>query len=205
MFSLTAGELIHRDLKLSLVANPDDLARRRRVIAFLALVMRHVRGWLFSEQRDIYQRTRLFWKIAVGLPVAHHGDHALQRAFVNVTHTAWLTSLAPFVDARAIRKAEQRLGSLKNSPEDADLKEDVEISVVPEIAAQIYVFVNSSRFNRRDPNIYLMVDVDACSVGSSLFHVKPSRGKCDFEFFTSVVEPHGVINLDRRRVRWWEE
>ena len=204
-FSLNSGEIVHRDLKLSLIANPDDPALRRRVIAFLALVIRHVRGWLLTEQRDIYQRTRLLWKVAIGLPVAHHLDDELHRAFQDITHTAWLASIARSVNVRAMRNAEKRQSTLKGNPESASLDEDIEVNVVPEIAAQIYGFVNSSRFNRRDPNIYLMVDIGAGSVDSSLFHVKPSRGKWDFEFFTSAVEPHGVINLHRHRVRWWEE
>lgn len=204
-FNLNAGEVIHRDLKLSLIANPIDPIIRERVIAFLALVIRHVRGWLFTEQREIYEHTCLFWKLAIGLPVAYHFDDTLHRLFSNVAHTAWLTSLMPSVDLEAIRSAEQRQRILKDSPEKASLDEDLEVSVVPEIAAQIYGFVNSSRFNERDQNIYLMVDVGAGSVDSSLFYVKRAKGKWDFEFFTSVVEPHGVMNLHRHRVGWWED
>ena len=37
-----------------------------------------------------------------------------------------------------------------------------------------------------------MVDVGAGSVDSSLFHVKPARGKMGLRIFTSIVEPHGV-------------
>lgn len=205
VYSLCEGSVTHRDLKLALIANPDDAALRRQASAFLALVIRRVRGWLFTAHRDIYQRTRLFWKLAIGLPAAHHLDDPLHRSFYEVAHAAWLASIGPRVDARCIRNAEQRGQTLRDSPEQASLDEDIEVSVVPEIAAQIYGFVNSSRFNRRDRNIYLMVDVGAGSVDSSLFHVKPSRGRWDFEFFTSVVEPHGVMNLHRHRVHWWEE
>ena len=78
--------------------------------------------------------------------------------------------------------------------------------VVPEIAAQIYGFVVSQSFDRKAPNNYLMVDVGAGTIDSSLFHVKPARGgRWDFEFFTSVVEPHGVTNLHRVSVDWWAQ
>jgi hypothetical protein len=204
-FALNAGDVIHRDLKLSLIANPTDSIIRERVIAFLALVIRHVRGWLFTEQREIYEHTCLFWKLAIGLPVAHHFDDKLHQLFSDVAYTAWLTSLTLSVSIEAIFSAEQRQHLLIDSPNQASLDEDVEVSVVPEIAAQIYGFVNSSRFNERDQNIYLMVDVGAGSVDSSLFYVKRTKGKWDFEFFTSIVEPHGVMNLHRHRVEWWEE
>lgn len=204
-FSIVAGSETHRDLKLSLIANPNDTILRERVAAFLAFVIRHVRGWLFSEHSEIYQRTTIFWKLAIGLPVAHHMNDELYRTFLSVAETSWLTSLQPSVDVRTVAFAEKRQTELQDDRELASPDEDVEISVVPEIAAQIYGFVNSSRFNRRDPNIYLMVDVGAGSVDSSLFHVKPSRGRWDFEFFTSVVEPYGVMNLHRHRVHWWAE
>lgn len=203
-FSLTEGEHIHRDLKLSLIAEPNDPLLRRRVVAFLALVICHARNWLLTEHREIYQRTRLFWKVSIGLPAAHHLDDKLHQAFFEIANLAWLTSLAQSVDAKAIADAEMRWNFLSDCPKSATSDEEIEVSVVPEIAAQIYGFVKSSRFNRHAQNIYLMVDVGAGSVDSSLFHVKPSRGKWDFEFFTSVVEPLGVMNLHRHRVQWWE-
>ena len=204
-FSLTEGEHIHRDLKLALIANPNDQLLRRRVTAFLALVICHARNWLLTEHREIYQRTRLFWKVSIGLPAAHHLDDRLHQTFSEIANLAWLTSLAQAVNIKAIADAGMRWKALCDCPEGASRDEEVDVSVVPEIAAQIYGFVKSSRFNRNAPNIYLMVDVGAGSVDSSLFHVKPSRGKWDFEFFTSVVEPLGVMNLHRHRVQWWEE
>lgn len=51
-----------------------------------------------------------------------------------------------------------------------------------------------------------MVDVGAGTVDSSLFHVKPAKGgKWDFEFFTTAVEPNGVMNLHRYRNTWWQD
>lgn len=203
-YSLSEGTTCHQDLKLSLIAHPQDTQLQERVAAFLALVIQHVRGWLFTEHKDIYQNKRLFWRLAIGLPVAHHLDDDLYQTFQISAHMAWLVAANRVIDAHSIAHAKERWATLKANPELASIDEDVEVTVVPEIAAQIYGFVNSSRFNRNAPNIYLMVDVGAGSVDSSLFHVKPSKGKWDFEFFTSVVEPHGVMNLHRHRVDWWK-
>lgn len=206
-FSLYEGDEIHRDLKLALIANPRNPILRDRVSAMLALVIRTARGWLFESQRDIFARTRLLWKLSIGLPVAHHLDDELSQTFNEVAHVAWLAACQPHgVTHAAIEAAKDRKRELSTTPEFVSEDEDVEINVVPEIAAQIYGFVNSSRFDRKAQNIYLMVDVGAGSVDSSLFHVKPARGgKWDFEFFTSVVEPHGVMNLHRHRVACWQE
>ena len=206
-FSLCEGEETHRDLKLALIANPGDLLLRERVSAMLALVIRQARGWLFATHADVFARTRLLWKLSIGLPVAHHLDDELTQTFNDVAQVAWLAACTPRdISRTTIAAARDRKREIAAAPERMSEDEDVEISVVPEIAAQIYGFVNSSRFNRKEQNIYLMVDVGAGSVDSSLFHVKPARGgKWDFEFFTSIVEPHGVMNLHRHRVGWWEE
>lgn len=205
-FSLDNGVHTHRDLKLALIADPDDPIIRMRASALLALVIRHARGWLFHEHADVYARTRLYWKLSLGLPVAHHLDNRLTQAFNDVAHDAWLAASAPGrISKEALCNAQMRREKIQQDPSSMSLDEDVEIGLVPEIAAQIYGFVNSSRFNPSERNIYLMVDVGAGSVDSSLFHVRPARGgRWDFEFFTSVVEPHGVMNLHRHRINWWQ-
>jgi hypothetical protein len=197
----------HRDLKLALIADPGNPERREHVVAFLALVIRHARGWLFTTHRDVYRRSRLVWKLVIGLPAAYHLDNELFQLFTKVGQAAWLAAcdhgeVSALSVKDALSKAERT--NPDSGPHTED--EDVEVSIVPEIAAQIYGFVNSSRFDKNTPNIYLLADVGAGSVDSALFHVKPARGgRWDFEFFTSVVEPHGVMNLHRHRVSWWQE
>jgi hypothetical protein len=206
-YSLDGGGTVHRDLKLALIAEPGHAARREHVAAFLALVIRHARGWLFATHRDVYRRSQLVWKLVIGMPVAYHLDDELFRAFTEVGQTAWLAACDEGeLTVSSVRAALSKAERAHIDPGILSEDEDVEVSVVPEIAAQIYGFVNSSRFDRTAPNIYLLADVGAGSVDSALFHVKPARGgRWDFEFFTSVVEPHGVMNLHRHRVSWWQE
>ena len=87
-----------------------------------------------------------------------------------------------------------------------DIIEEAEISVVPEIAAQIYGYVASNRFDSGARNLYLMVDVGAGTIDSSLFQVKQGKGgRFNFSFYTSQVQPNGVMNLHRYRMQWWEK
>lgn len=206
-YSFDGGGTAHRDLKLALIAAPRSSPERERVVAFLALVIRHARGWLFATHRDVYRRSRLVWKLVIGLPIAYHLDDALFHIFTEVGQAAWLAACDQGeVSALSVKAA---LSKAEHANPDSDIHsedEDVEVSIVPEIAAQIYGFVNSSRFDKNAPNIFLLGDVGAGSVDSALFHVKPARGgRWDFEFFTSVVEPNGVMNLHRHRVNWWQE
>ena len=201
VFSLKAGTHTYRDLKLSLLANPEDLILQQRVVAFFALIIRRARGWLLTEHAAAYKRTAIAWKLAVGLPTAQHHQTPLSNLFERLGLAAWAVAGEPaeVTDAaiQAFLDADAALNETAAS---------VEVTVVPEIAAQIYGFVASNSFDKQAPNIYLMADVGSGTVDSSLFHVKRGKGgRWDFEFYTSVVEPNGVSNLHRHRVNWWTE
>jgi hypothetical protein len=206
-YSLLPGGIAHRDLKLSLMACPEDTRNLLRVAAFLALVIRHARSWLITSQRDIYCRTNILWKLVIGLPVAHHLDGAHRNVFRRAAHTAWLAACSDSgkVADLLLTEMKRRTEQLEEGAAPRTEAEEAEIGIVPEIAAQIYGFVASNRFDRNAPNRYMMVDVGAGTVDSSLFKVIPARGgKWDFSFFSSHVEQHGVMNLHRNRMRWWE-
>ncbi|MCC5796756.1 MAG: hypothetical protein JJU48_05460 [Methylophaga sp.] len=195
----------YRDLKLSLIAHPTEKCYQIPVIGYISLVLQHIRGWLYKEHAEIYSTCQIVWTLSIGLPAEYHLENELLFAFQQVANISWEVSLSEGeVTEELINKVYteyQRTGQqgIKTAPVD-----DCEIRIVPEIAAQIYGFVNSSKFNDRDKNFYLMVDVGAGSVDSSLFHVNRGRGgKWSFEFYTSVVAPNGVMNLHRERVNWW--
>lgn len=208
VFSLSEGKAAHRDLKLALLANHSDEETQVRVVAFLALVVRHARGWLLSIHRDIYLQTNILWKLAVGLPTAHHLQSDQQALFQSIALAAWLVAGTNKIEisrdsvlAGMSRAKQLDTGQLPTRP-----TEEAEISIIPEIAAQIYGFVASNRFDRNAKNVYLMVDIGAGTVDSSLFHVEHARGgKKKFTFFTSQVQPNGVMNLHRSRIQWWIE
>lgn len=201
VFSLESGTHAHRDLKLSLLANPKDLVLQQRVVAFMALVIRRARGWLLTEHAAIYRRTGIVWKLVVGLPTAQHHQSPLSELFERLAHAAWRAA------GQQGDVTDMSIQALLNSELMRDeAPESAEITVVPEIAAQIYGFVASNSFDKHAPNLYLMADVGSGTVDSSLFRVKQRKGgRWDFEFYTSVVEPNGVSNLHRHRVNWWTD
>jgi hypothetical protein len=82
---------------------------------------------------------------------------------------------------------------------------DIEVFVMPELAAQIHGFVSSTEFDPKHPNIYLLVDVGAGTIDASVFQVKnASGGRTFFNFFTNSVEAYGAMNLHRYRIGWWQ-
>lgn len=206
VFSLRAGGASQSDLKLDLLANVESTECRRRVVAFLALVIRQARAWLFTQHASVYSSSQIIWKLCVGLPSESHFTAEEAPLFELLVRAAWILAGDPASDLHilSVDNALIRAHQLQDG-ETPENHEDVEVSVVPEIAAQIYGYVASEQFDPNAPNDFMMVDVGAGTVDVSLFHVKPGRGgKWDFEFYTTVVKPYGAINLHRQRLDWWQ-
>ena len=195
----------HRDLKLGLLGQPDALHLARSA-AFLALVVRHARDWFLGEHGAAYRRSTLVWSMRLGQPATTNLAAAQEQVFRQIGMAAWVASFETG-DCLSVESVERALG-LATAP-DASVAanshvHDIELKVVPEIAAQVYGFVQSRSFDPRARNLYLMVDVGAGTVDAAIFHVKKATGgKWDFEFYTCTVQPYGSMNLHRWRLDWW--
>ncbi|GHD65316.1 hypothetical protein GCM10007164_02460 [Luteimonas padinae] len=198
-YSLVDGPIVHRDLKLSFIDGSKGDNGERRVVAFLALAIRRARGWLFQAHRDVYLGSSIVWRLTIGLPTRQNLDRRLSDRFRYVALASWYVAgddgpvNRSTIDRALVRAVEERGDSM-----------DVDVQVMPEIAAQIYGFVVSDSFDRLGRNIYLMADIGSGTVDASLFHVKEEKGRRHaFSFYTSTVEHNGVSNLHRHRGRWW--
>lgn len=198
-FNLSAGEKVFRDLKLSLLANPDSVEQQLEVIAFLALVIQRSRAWFFQSHASIYKRVKCLWQLRIGLPAATALNNKYVPLLEHIVRAAWqVAAHKGAIDRALIKHIRDRIFS--DHPSD----DEPEVRVIPEIAAQIFGFVASTSFDKNAANRYLMVDVGAGTVDASLFKVFPARGgKWSFEFYTAVVQPFGVSNLHAFRVDWW--
>jgi hypothetical protein len=198
-YKLEESEIAFRDLKLGLLGSPLDRNRQIRVIAFLALVIHRSRSWLFMTHAGIYKNINCLWRLRVGLPAASSLDNALVPIFSKIAQASWL--LAGLSGNPTVSQIEQ----VHDSVFDKELFDnDLEVEIIPEIAAQIYGFVVSTSFDKKAANRFLMVDVGAGTVDASLFKVSSVKGgKFDFEFYTAIIQPFGVSNLHAERVKWW--
>ena len=201
-YSLHGGTVALTDLKLSLMASPDDPVCQQRVVAYLALAIREVRGWLFTAHVETYSKRLIRWSLALGQPSDHATTGALTQLFDRLAKVAWALAgsegeITKGLCSKSLRKAVH--GGAR------DAEQDLEVIVMPEIAAQIFGFVSSDRFDVNARNIFLIVDVGAGTVDSCLFRAVPERGGSWLsEVYTSAVEPNGVMNLHRHRVAWWQ-
>jgi hypothetical protein len=204
-FSLTPEGLVFADLKLALLAHPEADDNRLHVVAFLALAIRRARAWLFTQHEAVYRSNNIIWRMAIGLPTANHLEPEQADLFEQLGWAAWILAGndAEVITQQLATTALSRASHLRHGEAPTE-QEDVEISVIPEIAAQIYGYVASEQFDPKAANNFMMVDVGAGTVDTSLFQVKRgSGGKWDFIFFTATVEPLGVVNLHRHRLNWW--
>jgi hypothetical protein len=200
VFSLSDGEHVHRDLKLRFLANSASGPLQETLVGFLALVIRRCRAWLFKEHADSLSGRNILWKLVIGRAVDRMQFDLLGQTLERILCASWdVASNSGAITRDVCGRALLRLSTGSQST-----KNSLEVSVVPELAAQIFGFVKSRQFDPRAKNFYLFVDVGAGTVDTSLFRVKPNEfGSWDFSLFTSVVEPNGVMNLHRSRLEWW--
>jgi hypothetical protein len=196
-----SGQGVHlNDLKLAMMAKPDNPVCCARVAAFLALVIQQARAWLFQNHRDQYTSSEILWSLALGQPADQLTSATSKSLFRQIGQTAW--SLANTSGPLSVKKVLDVWSAGKTNQADTD---EFQCLVMPELAAQIHGYVSSSLFDPRRPNIFLMVDVGAGTVDASIFRVyKDETGTTSFNLFTNSVEAYGVANLHRHRVNWWQ-
>lgn len=210
-YSLDRGVHAKRDLKLRLLGCPAKapVEEFNDACAFLALVIRRCRGWLLDTHALLYQRVKMRWSLNVGLPAASYGDDAVVRTFRRL---AWAAANLASQEGREITHS--NCDDFRQLSHDAYAEyerkrmygsefEYEDVDVVPEIAAQIYGFVTSAKWDWKSRPMMMLVDIGAGTVDAAFFSFTRYVGKeRRFAFFANDVQPNGVMNLHRERVTW---
>lgn len=200
VYTLEDKGVAFTDLKLSMMASSWDEVACSKVCVYLSFVIRMSRSWLFTHHRKAFLNHNILWTLALGQPTDQVTSNESKKYFESLARVAWVlaSSLKPITPELALSTWKKR-DFIENGDE-------LEVIIVPELAAQIHGFVSSHGFDPRGKNTYLMIDVGAGTVDASIFHVKKdSSGTVSFHFFTKSVEPYGAANLHRFRVNWWQE
>lgn len=190
--------VVHRDLKLALMENPGDLLVRNYVIAFLSLVIRKVRAWFFAAHGDAYRNADILWTLVIGVPADVADQAGLLGLYASLGKTAWY--VAGREEPVSLTLCEQG----KLAVIEGVLGDEIDVQVIPELAAQIQGFRTSDQFDPKAGNLYLIADVGAGTVDSCLLRVeKTLSGSFSLHLYTTMVETRGVMNLHRHRMTWW--
>lgn len=205
VFSLSQKGIVHNNLKLGFLDGPNNTYCQVHMVAFMALVIRHSLAWFLSEYKNDYLNSNILWALNTGVPTPQNGKSSLIQRYKHLARAAWYVAWGDFtVSKQNILTSMNQASMYREDVAPLTVVEDVEIDAIPEIAAQIHGFVEATGFDPKSRNIFLMVDVGAGTVDSSLFHVKKEKVRTSFSFFESQVGSYGAMNLHRARVNWWK-
>lgn len=212
-YSLDSGLRALRDIKLSLMSceSGSPVAEFNDACALLALVLRHCRGWLLDTHAALYRGVRINWSLNLGLPAASYEKPETVNLFRRLAWAAANLAAQPGADVTYENCEEFRRYSretlsefLRTGASRSGFQFEFEnVDVVPEVAAQIFGYVTSSKWDWRDRPMMMLVDIGAGTVDAAFFsYTKFVEGERRFAFFANDVQPNGAMNLHRERVNW---
>jgi hypothetical protein len=166
---IKAGLMRERPASLALAAtNGHTVTPVIAATAYVSLMIRQARGWFLSTRRE-FDRGPLEWSLNIGFPAATLEDKVLADLYLRVARTAWSLAGSPEpVTVDACQRALRAAASCEADP--------TAISVVPEIAAAVAGFAQSSR---REDGLYALIDVGATTLDLSTFNLHADRDGLD--------------------------
>lgn len=188
--SLKQGLIRGRDTATADLVAPVTVNRAQAAVAYLAFVIRYVRGWLLLNRADLFRGRKPVWFVNLGMPAASYDDVRIAEPYRHVGAAALrLAMSAEPVTVEATRRLLHDPGVAEaGSSEKA--AENLGIAVIPETAAQMTGF---SKSTRRASGLYLLVDVGALTLDACMFRLNQNDSTGDlFAFMEAEVRPLGV-------------
>ena len=159
---------------------------RARAIAFVALVLRDCRAFLFQENQSLIQGRRLVWVLNVGCPTNIYDAETLTEDYRRMFLIAW--ELSQPSGAIRLRGVTAALAGPAKSSEDVGLDS---IEAIPEFVAQVAVYARSPQ---RQDGLHLLVDCGAGTLDIATFNVgrQPGTNEDIYPILHSEVAPLGT-------------
>ena len=199
--SNSSGEV--DNLKFPLLDHTCTVEDLLRVSAYLALVFRVTRGWLFERYKKRYGRAEISWSINAGLPVQNKDSSGLSEIYKQAIHSAWAVSVLP--GPVTLNRVRQYMG-VDDSAFDVFpaqyrskiIKKNL-INTFPGCCAQICGYVHSKQCS---DDLHMLIDIGAGTINIATFMVENAddetiKNKC--VLYACAVEPIGVSYLLKRR------
>ena len=166
------------------------VSRAQVGVAYLAFVIRYVKGWLLHNRPDLFRGREPIWLVNLGMPTASYDDRQLVKPYRRVGAAALLLSRidAP-VTVEATRMSLSHPDVLTAGASE-EANEALAVTVLPEAAAEMTGFAKSTR---GAPGLYLLVDVGAMTLDACMFRLNRNATSGDlYEFMAAQVRPLGV-------------
>ena len=166
------------------------VTRKHAGVAYLAFVIRYVKGWLRVNRSDLFRGRTTVWFVNVGMPTASYDDPHLARPYRRIAAAALqLAKIDAPVTLESVRLSfdHPHVVQAGDAPEAA---EDLGVAVFPEAAPGMTSFARSVR---NAPGLYLLVDVGAMTLDACMFRLKQHSSEPDrYAFMAAQVRPLGV-------------
>lgn len=204
-FLTEAGSSILADIKITLMRSPHGSVEAigetpsaatpmTATAAYLALVLRYVRGWFLAHKKSIFQDYKINWAMNLGLPAAIDDDPKLRETFDLVGKAAWLMSRK--AGAVTLKDAYRAIEDIKHSRfTEEDLPWDFEL--VPEVIAEVTGYARSEF---RNEGLHFLVDVGASTLDVCAFTLRDNEGDDHFAIYTAEVALLGAQRLHQARI-----
>ena len=194
-FSGVSGHRIE-DLKMRLINRDFSPETKIDCVAFLALVLSHVRGWLLKTHESTYRGRQIIWFVNIGLPTDEWDDTELVSVYKEIVRVAWAASTLPNpISLEQIRDCfeNEALGTITGRSLPSE-----QINAFPEFAVQLMGYIQSPQ---RQENLHALADVGAGTLDFTTFNVWRDQDEEDqFPVFTRGVKPFGTQFFVRHRL-----
>ena len=188
--SLKQGLIRGRDTATTDLVAPVTVNRAEAAVAYLAFVIRYVRGWLLLNRAHLFRGRNPVWFVNLGMPAASYDDVRIAEPYRHVGAAALKLAMS---DEPVTVEATRRFlhdPSVADAGSSEEAAEKLGIAVIPETAAQMTGF---SKSTRRASGLYLLVDVGALTLDACMFRLNQSGSTRDlFAFMQAEVQPLGV-------------
>jgi hypothetical protein len=184
--SAPEGHLIS-DLKMGLL-NSASQESRIHATAFLALVTRYIRSWLFGQHASVFRGFQLEWFINVGLPAVPWDDTKLRDMYESIAVAGWNLGTAPG-NITVAAAASVLVGTLATGSAQPGQLHCRRVNAFPEFVAQINSYRKSPQ-GRLD--LHMLVDVGAGTVDIVTFHVSEPNEEDRYSILDASVESNGT-------------
>lgn len=188
--SLKQGLIRGRDTTTDDLVAPVSVNRAQAAVAYLAFVIRYVRGWLLLNRSHLFRGRKPVWFVNLGMPAASYDEVRIAEPYRHVGAAALRLAMS---DEPVTVEAARRLlhdPSVAEAGPSGEAAEKLGIAVIPETAAQMTGF---SKSMRRASGLYLLVDVGALTLDACMFRLNQNGSTGDhYAFMEAEVRPLGV-------------
>ena len=212
-YMLREKGVCYGNLKVPLLLEKPKPGLLLNTVAFIGLILRHVRNWTYKYKQDELAGMKPAWIVNLGLPARNLENTRLVSNFrilllagmllahrTDETVTAQDVKKALITAQKGVRDGADTIHMKKFGDVNPD-----DIGIYPELSAQIFGYVRSDKWDRNEPK-FMLVDVGGGTVDASIFNVtRDNEGEYRFSFFRSAVEQLGAYILHLRRLEWLSE